>query len=267
MQFLIWSKDRACQLDMLIRSILDNCVSSSGERIIPGPIDILYTASDADYLASYEQLAKQYPRISFVKEESFKRDTISLIKERTICFCTDDCVFFDNFGIQEELAEVCSAFSYRLGFNTRYQHTLGGIIQPSLNRYAEMPDNRIVWKWTEYSNIHDYGYPMSVDGHVFLSSRIIPLLKEIDFNNPNQLESQLFYKKYLMPQTLSSYTHSRMVNVPVNNMSGWTRSGEKFSYSTKELNEQFLSGKRFRYDISGADVNAAHKEFSISEIS
>jgi hypothetical protein len=256
MKLLIWSKDRACQLDILLKSIKQNIKFSAD-------VVVLYKYSDEKYQAGYEVLSKEHDWVSFKREENFYSDTIKEVSgTEYICFFTDDCFFFDTFNFEKRLLKFCLAFSYRLGLNTTTQHTLGGIKQPALNRYLKENDI-LIWKWNEYYNIHDYGYPMSVDGHVFLESTILPILNKIQFNNPNQLESAMFYQKEGLSPYMSSYEHSKMVNVPVNNMSGATRFGAEHFYSIEELNSEFLNGSRFTYDLTGQKIHGAHQEFPI----
>lgn len=256
MKFVIWSKDRACQLDILLTSIKKNIKFNTD-------VIVLHKHTNKEYEAGYQILSKEHDWVSFRKEENFYLDTINAVSgSEYVCFFTDDCFFFDSFDFDKRLMKFCLAFSYRLGLNTTTQHTLGGIKQPSLNKYIKESD-KIIWKWNEYYNIHDYGYPMSVDGHVFSESVILPILHKIQFRNPNELESALFYQKDGLPLYMASYEHSKMVNVPVNNMSGATVFGTEHFYSIEELNTNFLKGNRFIYDISNQKIHGAHQEFPI----
>lgn len=259
MKILIWSKDRACQLDMFLASVKQYA------KFTPEVI-CLYQISSEDFERGYRTVAEQYDFLRLVPENDFYSDTINLIADSsTICLCTDDSVFIGEFGLQDELIREHATFSYRMGLNTRTQHTLGGIEQPYLNRHV-IKDDILIWKWTEYSQTNDYGYPLSLDGHVYLTQRLMPIITSIRFNNPNDLEGQLFFNKSSLPQTMASYTSSRLVNVPVNNMSGITRFGDKYSYPIDELNSDFLAGKRFKYDLSGVDIVGAHQELQMIEI-
>lgn len=264
MKILIWSKDRACQLDIFLTSV------QKFAKFTPKVV-CLYKASSPEFELAYQKLAEEYNTkypdfLELVSETDFYCDTIRLIDEsNSICLCTDDSVFFGEFGLHDDLIKEHATFSYRTGFNTRIQHTHGGIEQPYLNRYC-LNNDILSWKWTEYSQINDYGYPLSLDGHVYLTSRLMSVITNINFKNPNELEGRLFFNKGCWPQTMASYPHSRLVNVPVNNMSGITRYADKYSYPIDELNTDFLAGKRFKYDFSGVEIVGAHQELRMLEI-
>ena len=71
---IVFSKDRAMQLDALLRSIYFHCKDV-------GSIDIyvLYRTTDAIHTHQYIELSKLYPKIRFVFENDFRQDLLSII--------------------------------------------------------------------------------------------------------------------------------------------------------------------------------------------
>ena len=78
---LIWSKNRALQLEALLHSI---------NEYTDNPFDtvIIYKA-DGKHVESYSILEEQYPEVRFVNEQDFFLDTCTEIlqnKNKFICF-------------------------------------------------------------------------------------------------------------------------------------------------------------------------------------
>mgnify|MGYP003338137530 CR=1 FL=1 len=257
MKILIWSKDRAGQLDILINSIIE-CSTFTPT------IDVIYRTSCESYYTAY-QLLKSYHNskyINYIEESSFRVDTLNSIYESdTVCLCTDDSVFFDKFDDQSNLANLHSCFSYRLGFNTTVQDIHNRTVQPALIRYSDNGET-ISWKWTEYNQFNNYGYPFGLDGHLYNSERLFSIIEYLEFNSTNELETQLFYQKNKIPETIASYKTSKLVNVPVNSITGVTRAGEIHSHNQEQINELFLKGNRFKYNLN-SPIIGCHQEFEI----
>ena len=90
---LIPSKDRACQLRLLLESIKQNAGS------IVTKIHVLYTASNEGYEAGYIKLQEEeiLDNIEWQKEKDFTKDFIGAINDYSsdyICGIVDDCVFY-----------------------------------------------------------------------------------------------------------------------------------------------------------------------------
>lgn len=239
---LIWSKDRPCQLDALIRST--NCYF---DRII-----ILYKASAQEYIQGFQKLQdkyKNYP-LTFIEEgnANFGMLTKFLVKEcvEYVCLSTDDTIMYQKPPIPA--TEVCKlicndtiTFSFRYGFNTIVQNCHTGQTQPFLNNPTQN-NNIISWNFSHYHPHDNYGYPFGLDMHVYNSEVLSNLIQDIDFNNTNQLETGLFHKRNIIPKIIKSFTHSAAVNVPCNSISGVTRAGEQHPMTIEGLNNAWLDG-------------------------
>lgn len=68
---LCWSKDRACQLNALLRSL---------KTYIPSSVVVLYTYSNDDFRCGYDVVRAEHPFVTFVKENDFYEDTIFSIE-------------------------------------------------------------------------------------------------------------------------------------------------------------------------------------------
>jgi len=263
-QLIIFSKNRACQLHLLLDSIYER----SGH--IFDSITILYKA-DAKYENGYELLKKYLNRqrgIKFKREENFRNDTLALIDDKYECttFLVDDVVFFDDIksnieniiNYMNEKNVLC--FSLRVGLNSTYSHPA--------NTHYEMGEYEVNGGLINFNfrkQKGDLGYPLSVDGHIFKTSMVKDLMTKTSFYNPNTLEANLqqYLRIGLPSDIMASFTHSKMVSVPVNlvNDTFNNRHGIEFYISEENLNEKYLNGEVISYfDLEFGNINGPHKE-------
>lgn len=254
---VVWSKDRASQLDLLLRSIQKNANLFR--------TSVLFTYSP-EHETSYKKLIEEYSEINFVKESDFRTDTISLVESSGdhVCFSTDDMVFYRkcpyNFEFMKNfLPSSNSVFSFRLGLNTVKQDIHNNTYQPALNKFMYLNDNVIGWQTRNYHPLLNYGYPIALDTHIFPISSFLPIMKKCKWNNSNTLEGSLQQYAYLY-EYMYSFTNSISVNVPVNNMSNFTCAGQEYNYSVDYLRDMYMSGKKISLDFSNEQIIGCHQE-------
>lgn len=260
-QLVVWSKDRACQLELLLRSIKKH---ASGLF----DINVIYTHSSGFYKAGYTKLQSMDYDVKWILEFSLAQETRKLINDAKdhISFSTDDQVFFktvDQDALLKHLPQANNEiFSFRLGHNTLVQDCHAGTFQRPLYNYVE-EDGIVSWNTNEYHPFDNYGYPLALDTHIFRAEKMQELISCFEFKNTNQLESKMQdYTRTI--NRMSSFTHSVSVNIPCNNMSTITRSGEKYAFDVNFLNEQFLDNKRLMLDdIEKNRWVGCHQEFDL----
>lgn len=247
---LIFSRDRAAQLHLLLESIAKNSPNLFN-------IAVLYTSSNYDYNSGYELCKSRFKHI-FAKESDFKQQTIDFVQSsptKYICFAVDDLVVFKHLPSKNILPKGPGhVFSLRLGLNTTIQNQQTNLTQQPLNRYINR-ENILTWPVNEYGPDSYYGYPMSVDMHIFKKSVLLPILPRHEFRNPSNLEGVIFYYRSLI-RYISCFEHSVVVNIPCNNMSTVTLTNEH-AYTTEFLNQQYLDNKII-------DLNVVSKQKIIS---
>ncbi|MGE5458632.1 MAG: glycosyltransferase, partial [Methanococcaceae archaeon] len=267
---VVFSKDRALQLDCTLRSFLYNA-----EDIVSTELYIIYTTSNVHFRKQYERLQERYGKfnfIHFIKEEEFKSDLLSLLPTYDyVLFLVDDNIFvrrftFSNIVCLLEKNNDAIGYSLRLGKNTHYCY--------SLNRFQSIPAhdnldyNSIKFKWTNAQC--DFGYPLEVSSSVFRITDIMPYLFSLKFNNPNSLEDEMNKHKDIfnnkMPFLISadsSITFCSPIN-KVQDIAKENRSGNNVTYSPKELADRFENG--YLIDIEkyfGFIPNACHQEVEL----
>jgi hypothetical protein len=255
---IVFSKDRALQLELFLRSF---------RRFVNSPskceISILYTYSDDGFKEGYNILMKEQPaNVVFYKESNFKQDTIKLIdteKYYTVFF-VDDIVFKEPFNFYDEQMDI---------FNNNMDIACRSLrLHPHLTYcYAESRDMRQpifgennIFNWTRETG--DYGYPMSQDGHIFRTHQIYWMHVDLDYHAPNTLEGKLHLQRRKMPPKMICYEKSKIINNPMNRVqfASINRCG---NISAEYLNNRFLDG--YIIDIEpfvGFDNTAVHTEIT-----
>ncbi len=212
---IIFSKDRALQLHGLLRSFFENVIPKV-------PVRVLYATSSPDHEKAYADVKEIFSGegIIFLRQqsaESFRSDLLKeldAIQSDRIFFLVDDIVFIDKV----DLGHFCSCDparyipTLRMGLNLKLCYTMQQD-QP-LPHYTENND-AIYWRWQD--GVLDWGYPLSVDGHIFSTGEMAAMLKMIDFRAPNSLEGNLQrFQKMFLPRLGIAYRTSKIVNIPCN---------------------------------------------------
>jgi|GEM_PF-359053 len=240
---VIFSKDRSCQLELLLRSIKIFFKDWHHYQFT-----ILYTYSDPTYDEGYKKLKELHPEFNYVCEREhplpFKQHVLDLIQDThpyTVFFVDDNVVrqpfdlCSDAFQIFESDRSIVS-LSLRLSPDITYSY--------STNKPASSPhfEPNLVWNWREMPADNDWGYPMSLDGHIFRTEQIKPLIEQAEFYNPNLLEAELAKIPIDLPSMIC-YSHSKVVNIPANRVQSTHANRHGNLVSPAEFNREFLDGK------------------------
>ena len=218
---LIFSKDRAMQLDACLSSLLGTCEEQSKLYV-----SVLFKASDIYSEEQYKRLGIAYPSIKFVKETSFHSDLVCCIgSAKYILFVVDDCVFRKHWSFLEVIQILSDnretlGFSLRLGANITYCYSLDCEQSvPEHEKFTSRNGSEILsFDWTRGEG--DWGYPLEVSSSVYRSADILHmLLGEPYIYNPNSLEKHLSKQVPALSSThnrLSCYTEGVAFCIPYN---------------------------------------------------
>ena len=263
---IIFSKDRACQLDFLLTSLIEN----DGGIF---DINILYDHSNDGFKAGYEKLSKKYPFLGWTEESNFQEDTINLVKNGgdLVCFFVDDNILYRRIEVDHENIvnffdkEDIFCLSLRLGANTIIQNEY-------LDRPCVLPekavlinDTYLVWNWRSLPPYTNFAYPFSVDGHILAKDLVLSVLSNYTFDTPNALEGRALPHISDFSENMSSLKESVLVNTPLNLVgSSENKSGQKFGASLEELNDIYLSGNSPNLkDMDFSAVRGCHQEIQL----
>lgn len=251
---LIFSKNRAAQLDLLLQSI---------EKFAPSlynSITVLTKHTTEEHKMSYAKLQKGYPNVYLVDELNFDKDVKNFIKtsdQPLYTFLVDDDIFFRPVKITPEqihelIYHTTRVFSLRLG--KQYKYIKDFYLYKD---YMMLP---------RQSNIKCATYPMSVDGNIFDTKKIGNCIDKIDFINPNKLESKLHHNFANKFSNIYCVPDQCLVGVPINRVSDTSRCiyGEEYGMNENEICNRFMNGERFYLeDIDFSKVNNTHVELKM----
>jgi hypothetical protein len=273
---IIFSKDRACQLRLLLESMFLHSYK------IFDSLTVIYTASSIEFDMGYVKLQGEdiVPRIKidWVQQQDLTKDvnkamSVANKPDGFITFFTDDSIFYRTLHDQKWPIEAClnpgsdiACFSLRLGLNTTEQMYWqpGNTLKLRHARVGKL----IKWKHTEYPLSHGYGYPLSLDGHIFRADQITLLVQQLGtIQGVNWLEGNLAKFRFEIAPCMASFAESALVVVPINRVqdSFPNIAGIYHGISPVELNQRYLSGEVVDYDkIDFSRINGTHQELAYS---
>lgn len=228
----VFSKDRACQLDLLLNSIQRNAEAL-------WPPTIIYKCSDKKYKIAYEQLMTEGDNDScnWVEERNIKEDVLDWVYPlfSYTMFLVDDDVFYQSLPEIPKL-EQYEAYALRLGLNLTYCYNV------------DKPQKKGELDWD---------CKMSIDGHIYRTEDILPELKALEFNHVGQIEEKLYQR--FTHYKLITPVHSVLVGIPHNRVSHYPN--RHMGGSTEELNDRFLRGERIDFDkMDFSNVISVHQD-------
>jgi len=261
LDLLILSKDRACQLDGLLRSI-------RAYLTMPHRIHVLYTSSDLAFERGYDRVRRWHPGIHWVEEAGTFRqtyleliDSIAAGPSRYLMPVMDDMIFLRPFTAHELLElldrdEKVLAVSLRLGENITHCYVRNIPTTP--------PDfsNGHRWAWKTASSGY-WNYPMSVDANIYRTAEFARYVRTIPFPKAEVIEASMAGRPIDRPDLVCEATPT-VLNLAVNRVQH-TFNNRHGGITAAALNGAFLSG--FAMDLRplvGRTFNSCHIEVELS---
>lgn len=213
---IIFSKNRACQLELLLRNFS-----------IPAVVIYKY---DPEFKAGYDKLMPMYPNIKFLEQTDLKQQILDNLGEYTM-FMVDDDIMVELFRVEcPEMVEL------------RRNNNILCLSLRMSPKYAGAPDMKgnNTWEWKGLK--HSWGYPMSITATVFRRGDIEPTIQAATLEIPNDMEVALrkapparpLMSCFFNPKTITNEANNVQTKYPTPN----------FGVSVKELEERFLKGDR-----------------------
>lgn len=213
---IIFSKNRACQLELLLRSL-------------NMPATVLYTY-DPEFKLGYEKLIGMYPSVKFIRQNNLKEQIIENLGEYTM-FEVDDVVMIEPF------TEDCPEFAE---FKRNPEILCLSLRMSPYYKGAPVFKNN-TWEWRGLK--HSWGYPMSVSSHIFRKCDILPTIKKINtLEIPHHLEIALRKNPPNRPLMLC-FDKPKTINNEANLVQS-VYPTKNFGVDIKGLEERFLRGER-----------------------
>jgi hypothetical protein len=267
---IIFSKDRGCQLDLLLRSIKEFFIGYHKYTF-----NILYKYSSDSFEHGYNRVKMLHPEFNYIEERHFKSDVINHLSYDRLytMFGVDDDVFKEPFDPEckevklLDTEENLACLSLRMHPHIRYCYTE--------NRDTPAPAHFIntdpyIWDCSEQyildnSNklLGDWSYKMSIDFSIFITKDIIEKCSILNYSNPNSFEGTLAVQPIYRPW-MACFEKSKIINIPANKVQ--TVNGNRCGTTTAEtLNTMFLNGFHIALaPIKGFHNISAHQDIALT---
>lgn len=267
-KIFIPSKNRACQLDLLLRSI---------EKNFPDILTptVMYVASDHNYAEGYNRVMERHGDwVNFIPESNAAEHFYEFLDKANdvVGLFTDDAIFyreasFDEIVIRDilNISDIWS-FNLRLGKNITVVDYVRNQPCPQPNFEKFCFNNILLWKYNFIDKFASYfAFPTSFDGCFYNSNDLLNLANRENFGEMikwehmicNNGRQQLMGKDYL-----ASPLESCVVVQQVNSSHHYGHyTNHTFNRSLEGLNKAFLSGKEIDLDsMDFSGVNCCHAE-------
>lgn len=247
---LVWSRNRAMQLDALLRS---------AKKHVKGitHIVVLYRA-DAGFTAGYARCISQHTEATFVIESDFERNIKSIAKNIVTPYVlgnSDDNVFIRDVDLRKiAIPSDVVGYSLRLGKNIAFcQPAKIALKQPLYRKDRSF----LEWAWRDSDPRGCLGYPHPVDSTVYKTTYFQSLLDGTTFSNPCAMENAILAKKHSAPSYLRSVQETALVSIAHNAMT--EANNANAGGSLEELEKRYVRGERICIDVlDGMKTPAAH---------
>ena len=210
------------------------------------------------------------------KEDDFVKDFLGAMTDydsEYVCGLVDDCVFYKRLPGNQELIldsfdDDVFCFSFRMGLNTTIQNYLDPSRKYNLKNYT-YSSHFIKWNWKEWDSILNYGYPISLDGHIFRRKELAGLSTKYKFDYLRQWEGVLAGslrndETNQMGEFMVSYKQNVLFSIPANCVQDPPLvSGQIHRYNEKDLNELYLDNTVLDLDameFAFQNVASCHNE-------
>lgn len=272
MNCLILSKNRACQLHLLLESICQYAPNLFDK------ITIIYRATDQLYLEGYDLLQSRHllPNLEWQLDKDFYTDFISYLAHNDselFCGITDDCVFYrsteftSNFLEEQFKNPDLFCATLRMGQNTILQDYLQWRFQPPIEYPILVSPNFIMWNWMIRDPDENYGYPISLDGHIYRTKEMYDLTQIYELRTLRSWEGVLAgrIRDLIQRPLMLAGKESSLYSIPVNCCQEPSMiAGAQFSYPISYLNCEYLDGNIIDLqDITKKDVIWCHYELPL----
>jgi len=239
-------------------------LASLQEKVRPAiPVHILYRASTDAFEQGYRLVFRAFERqVMPYAERQFRPDLIAILRSiqaTRLFFLVDDNLFIQECDLDDlhTIDPSQTIFSLRLGQNLTHAYPLERPLRaPPLETRPGYPE-QLTWRWRGADVA--WGYPLSVDGHVFSSAEMLILAEVMQYAGPNTFEAAMqSFNPCFADRLGACYRTSRMINVPMNKVQNEIDNPSD-NVSVDLLLEKWLSGlaldHRVLYGMKSSDTH------------
>lgn len=234
---VIFSYNRACQLHALLET---------WQRFVTGvaPV-VLYHHSADEYAAGYAICRERFPWVDWREKTRPRDDVLEALTGELCMFMVDDQVWqrpweFSHRALAPLADRRILCLSLRLSPAIDYCFSMNLRTAPPFFTAWDTWGDWITWRWK--GRVGDWGYPMSIDSHVFRTAELRPCLERLRWDHPNSLESAMAASPLSAPLMACRQEHLT-VNIPANLVQSVYQNRTCGGASAEELNRHYLDGQ------------------------
>jgi hypothetical protein len=263
---LIFSTNKAMQLEACIRSIKDNYKDFQKSLVT-----VLYRATNKSFARGYDIVKEYHPDVNFVQETDFRIQVLENLYSNFAqnnsysMFLADDDLFISSFSLKDRPFDLFNSAKDKVA-------SLSLRLYKKIDKHHKCDTKQIppstfsrghAWKWS-MSSPGDWSYPMSINGNIYCSSFIRHVCSHINFHNSNTLEANLSLVRPL-PETMLCYPErSKLVNNPIAISHAMHNIFEK-TETIEDLNTMLIDGNIIDFwPVQNIPNNMVHYPFSYS---
>jgi hypothetical protein len=265
-EMIIFSKNRACQLDQLIRSLVEFV-----EELDLFNITIVYVADSKNFEEGYKLVQSEFRFLNFVEQRSDQpigqqvQNLLDASKKEFLCILVDDDVVIRRLSLRSPQFEIfrtdlsISSLSIRLSRFITFCQPLGIAERPpyitkdGVFHWYVKPFWRLVRDVSRkfgqpQLGVGDWCVSMSMDGNFFRLSefreyfRHLPEMKRFG-------DIELTMVRTPIPREYGiCFDEAKLINLPLNSVR------DDYKYPNMEINGQYLNGQL----LSGHRLDYGH---------
>lgn len=265
MDVLIFSMNRACQLEMLLRTLRDNVTGINNIYVLwRSTNDDFYAAYQDDRLHEIDMPLTFYPQIqdkiifkNNVVENTFEfRDTFrmitNIISTKHMLMMCDDMIIIDkvDLNVVGEITDKRHINSTVLFLHRKNNLCYAKNVPQEVPPLTELGKGLYSWKW-QHCN-YDWGYANQIGAAIYKTDKMrfwVRFLQPL-FKTPNYFESAMNYgykcqvKEMTDPINVCFADSQKAVGLQINQVQTdkQNRHGNKPQYSVEALNKKFMEG-------------------------
>lgn len=267
---IIFSKNRALQLQAILDSFFLNCKDSEEANIV-----VFYKVEGQTHVLQYQALKGMFKQVTFIEETKLVKQLIHEAKKyEYVLLQVDDTIYTNSFSLSEikialEKNKNAIGFSLRLGSNTPYCYMKDR--NQRIPEFLQVNDNVVKYQWNKAQ--FDFAYPLEVSSSVYRTKDVLPIWLNHSHVEMPRIEDTMNKNRNQFVDTfpyLLCYKQSVAFSNPMNGVSilpkGWTNTvwGDK-RFSVDAFTKIFASG--YKIDVGklvGFVSNSCHQEVELT---
>ena len=265
---IILSRDKACQLDLLLTSIQRNSKNLFSLKVI-------YEASNKSFEQGYNKLKEKFyykdrHGLNFpIKwhERSSKNLSLDIVNvlnrgSDLTCIFNDENILFSATPSYKKIInffrkEPVAALSLRIGDNTVIQnpYSVDKYFIDKPEEFSLIDEVFVAWNASSLEPFTNFSMPFSHNGHIYTTKLIEYILKQTEINSIEDFETLLQKDLYsgqfegFIPPYISCLQSSILVTNSATKISDDEEFEQKFDTSEFSVNERYLNGYEIDYDF------------------